>query len=392
MNARIKYPLGILLIFALAFVTACSSIAPATGAPVADTVETNVIAATATSVLPPTQAEAITPLVEVNQPTVTTVDAADLQATLIGLYEQAGPAVVYIVVPNVGSGSGFVYSAEGYIVTNNHVVEGARNIEVVFASGERVSATLAGRDPDSDLAVVKVDQLPGGATPLPLADSDALKVGQFVAAIGSPFGEQGSMSLGIISGLGRSLQSQRATNAGSSYSLPEVIQTDAPINPGNSGGPLLNLNGEVVGINSQIASATGTNSGVGFSIPANAIRRIVPSLIENGAYTYPYLGATFDGEVSLDEQSAYGLAQTQGAYLLDVARGGPAASAGLIAADPNTLRGGDLVIAIDGQAIDDFSDLNSYLVFHTQVGQTIQITVLRNGDRVVVPLVLGARP
>jgi serine protease Do len=217
-------------------------------------------------------------------------------------------------------------------------------------------------------------------------------VGQLVVAIGSPFGAEGSMSMGIVSGLGRSLRSQRETATGSSYSLPEVIQTDAPINPGNSGGPLLNLGGEVIGVNAAIASTTGTNSGVGFSIPVAAIKRIVPSLVEEGEYVYPYMGASFDSEVSLDELTVYDLSQTQGAYIISVAEGSPANKAGLIGAGPQTGRGGDLIVDIDGRAIGDFSDLNSYLVFYTQVGQTIEITVLRDGERVVLPLTLGVRP
>ena len=316
----------------------------------------------------------------------------DLQAVLIHLYQETNPAVVYIVIPSVGSGSGFVYSSEGYIVTNYHVVEAGRDYEVVFSNGERRSADLIGTDVDSDLAVIKVDGLPDGVQPLPLAEADSLQVGQFVIAIGNPFGEQGSMSLGIVSGLDRSLRSQRQTQLGSSYTLPEVIQTDAPINPGNSGGPLLNLAGEVVGVNSAIASTTGTNSGVGFSIPVGAVRQVVPSLVEEGEYVYPYMGTSFASEITLDDQSQFGLSQTQGAYILEVTQGSPADRAGLIAADPTTGRGGDLIVDIDGQEIGDFSDLNSYLVFHTKVGQTINITVLRDGGRVVVPLTLGARP
>lgn len=154
-------------------------------------------------------------------------------------------------------------------------------------------------------------------------------------AIGNPFGEQGSITLGIVSGVGRSLPSQRSPTSGSTYSLPEVIQIDAPINPGNSGGPLLNLQGEVLGINSAIATTTGTNSGVGFSIPVSAVKLIVPHLIEGGKYVYPYIGAGFDSEVSLDEQSTYGLSQVQGAYVLNVTTGGPADQAGLRAANSN---------------------------------------------------------
>lgn len=318
--------------------------------------------------------------------------AGDLQAAMVAVYEQANPAVVFIIVPPIGSGSGFVYGDEGYIVTNNHVVEGGNTFEVAFAGGERLAAELVGTDADSDLAVLKVDALPDGVAPLALGDGQSLQVGQLVVAIGNPFGEEGSMSMGIVSALGRSLPSQRILETGNSYSLPEVIQTDAPINPGNSGGPLLNLKGEVIGVNSAIASITGTNSGVGFAIPVQAVRQIVPSLIENGSYEYPYMGVSFQDEISLRQQEALGLPQTRGAYVVGVTQGSPAAEAGLIGADPTTGRGGDLLIAIDDRPVNEFSDLNAYLVFHSSVGQTIELTVLRDGEEMVLPLTLARRP
>jgi 2-alkenal reductase len=316
-----------------------------------------------------------------------------LEDRLIQLYQQANQAVVYIVAEPLGSGSGFVYDDQGHIVTNDHVIEGARSLEVVFANGERRSASVVGADVDGDLAVIQVDSLPAGVSPLPLAAADDIAVGQFVVAIGNPFGEQGSMSLGIVSGLGRSLTSQRAQmGSGSSYTLPSVIQTDAPINPGNSGGPLLNLDGEVVGVNAAIASTTGANSGVGFSIPVAAVQRIVPNLIASGQHAYSYLGMGFDDEISLSDQLLYGLAQTAGAYVVSITPGGPAAQAGLRAANQNSGQGGDLIVAIDNQAIADFQDLNRYLVFYTAPGQTIQLSVLREGQNITVPLVLGERP
>ncbi len=317
---------------------------------------------------------------------------SDLEATLTGVYEAANPAVVYIVLPNVGSGTGFVYSQDGYIVTNYHVVSSGQRYEIVFANGERQWATLVGSDVDSDLAVLKVSSLPGGVEPLALAEPDNLQVGQFVVAIGNPFGEQGSMTLGIVSALGRSLASQREQTLTSTYSLPQVIQTDAPINPGNSGGPLLNLDGEVVGVNVAIASTTGSNSGVGFSIPVEAVRQVVPDLIAEGEHHYSYMGASFDNEVSLDEQELYGVSQTQGAYVVSVAPNSPAAEAGLVAANPQTGQGGDLIVEVDGQPVQTFADLNGYLVFHTEAGQTIELTVLRDGASEVLSLTLGERP
>ncbi len=379
----------IILVLLATFIMSACSLQQDTAVPAAPEVNVEAITQEVLAQIDSQQAQTIPVTYSESTTAVTTTD---LQNGLISLYKQTNPPVVYIIVPPLGSGSGFVYSSDGYIVTNNHVVDGGNSFEVVFSDGSRMSANLIGADVDSDLAVLKVDQLPNGVSALPLAQADSLQVGQFVVAIGNPFGEQGSMSLGIVSGLGRSLPSQRQIDGGSSYSLPEIIQTDAPINPGNSGGPLLNLNGEVVGINSAIATTSGTSSGVGFSIPVAAVHQVVPSLIKNGSYNYSYMGAGFDSEVSLDEESVYGLPQTQGAYVLNVTPNSPADKAGLIAANANTGRGGDLIVAIDGQSIQDFADLNAYLVFNTTVGQTIDLTVLRNGNEVTVPLVLGERP
>jgi len=324
-------------------------------------------------------------------PVAQTISGNDLQSSLIRVYQQANPSVVYIITEQ-GSGSGWVYDSIGHIVTNNHVVAGFRDYEVIFASGDRQYAKLQGADTDSDLAVLKVEDLPTGVAPLPLAELNAIQVGQIVVAIGNPFGEQGSMSLGIISGIGRSIRTQRGANFQGGYSLPEALQTDAPINPGNSGGPLLNLDGEVIGVNSAIVSETGTNSGVGFAIPAIAVQKIIPSLIENGKYVYSYMGVSFDDEISLSEQDIYGVPQFQGAYVINLLPGSPADTAGLVAADVNTRRGGDLIIAIDGVPVNNFAELNSYLVFHTSPGQTIELTVLRQGKQLNLSLTLGARP
>jgi 2-alkenal reductase len=356
----------------------------------------------ADEIVPVTNAEA--PVAEIVGDGAMSAEAVSLQETLTQLYRTANPSVVYIIVSSGntesgfpmggGSGSGFVYSNEGYIVTNNHVVDAGETFEIVYANGDRQFADLVGKDPDSDLAVLQVEALPEGVRPLPLGDGDRIEVGQFAVAIGNPFGEQGSMSMGIISGLGRSLPSQRSTGnfGGSTYSLPQVIQTDAPINPGNSGGPLLNLDGEVIGVNAAIATTSGSNSGVGFSIPVDVVKRVVPSLIENGEMAYAYMGVSFDGEITLADQELYGLSQTRGAYVITVTPGSPADEAGLIGADAETGQGGDLIIALDGLPINDFSDLNTYLVLETEVGQTIEMTVVRDGETLSLPLTLGARP
>jgi S1-C subfamily serine protease len=381
--------LTLLAVFLVFTLSACSAFSPGaeatpTNVPVSEVATTSLVENQVSLAQSPTVSVASEPAPQIQSST-------SLEADLIQLYQQANPSVVYIITPS-GSGSGFVYSQDGYIVTNNHVVEGSNSFEVVFSNGDRENADLIGADVDGDLAVIQVSSLPDGVQPLTLAEPDTLQVGQFVAAIGNPFGEQGSMSFGIVSGLGRSLPSQRGVTGGSTYSLPEVIQTDAPINPGNSGGPLLNLSGEVVGINAAIESQSGTSSGVGFSIPVAAVRLIVPSLIQSGSYQYPYIGASFASEIGLQEQTQLGLPQTQGAYLVEVTPGSPADQAGLQAADPTTGEGGDLIVAIDGQPIQNFGDLNSYLVFHTQPGQTIQLSVLRGGQQITLQLTLGTRP
>lgn len=330
--------------------------------------------------------------IQLSQPSIqVTQNTVELESTLINLYKSANPAVVQIITTQ-GFGSGFVYDEQGHIVTNQHVIAGQRSAEIAFPSGERYQGVLVGSDVDSDLAVLKIDDLPAGVSPLSLATPNSVQVGQIVVAIGNPFDEQGSMSMGIVSGLGRSLSSQRGTSSMGNYSLSQVIQTDAPINPGNSGGPLLNLSGQVIGVNSAIASTSGSNSGVGFAIPSIAVDRIIPALIQDGKYTYSFMGASFDDEVSLNEMSQYGLSQTQGVYVIQVSEGSPADRAGLIGANRQTGRGGDLIIAIDGQAMNNFSDLNSYLDFNTRPGETIQLTVLRDGKQIQISLILGERP
>ncbi len=349
--------------------------------------------ATITAQLPAAATNA--PVVDGQQPIST-----DLETDLVALYERINPSVVHIFVYDeagnqLGTGTGFVYDDQGHVVTNNHVVSGAGRLEVAFPTGERRTAETIGTDIDSDLGVIRVADPPAGVVPIPLGDSDSVRVGQFVVAIGNPFGEAGSLSLGIVSGLGRTLTSDRITEGGGRYSLPQVIQTDAAINPGNSGGPLLNLAGEVVGVNSAISTSTGTNSGVGFSIPVNAVRRVVPALIATGEYHYTYMGVRMS-ELDLVTQEALGLPQVAGAYLTEVTPGGPAATAGLrgsgISNLAELLPGGDLIIAADGRPINNPDELISFLVFQTEVGQTVSLTIIRDGEQIDVPLTLGQRP
>ena len=337
-------------------------------------------------------------------PPVSTGQAAplstDIEGALVELYKRVNPAVVHIYVLDeqsfvIGTGSGFVYDDLGHIVTNNHVVTGAQGLEVVFSDGTRRSAEVVGTDVDSDLAAIRIESLPDGVGPIPLGDSDNVQVGQFVVAIGNPFDETGSLSLGVISGLGRSLSSDRIAEGGGRYSLPQVIQTDAAINPGNSGGPLLNLTGEVVGVNSAIRTSTGTNSGVGFSIPVNAVRRVIPTLIAEGVYHYPYIGIRMS-PLDLASQQEMGLPQAAGAYVIDITPNSPAQRAGLIPSGFNDtvglIPGGDLIIAVDGRPISSPDDLISFLVFNAEVGQTIMLTVIRDGEQIELPLTLAERP
>lgn len=351
-------------------------------------------------------------------PLPTSLEIIDIRLPeLADLYAAASPGVVTIWVygdlagvhdSNVplSQGSGFVIDREGRIVTNQHVVEGATEIEVDFTSGLKVWAQVLGTDPDSDLALLQVDVPPEALSPLPLGDSDRVRVGDLVVAIGNPFGLTGTMTLGVVSAIGRTLDSQRSTPEGDSfYTAGDILQTDAALNPGNSGGPLINLQGEVVGVNRAIRTETFTvageaaNSGVGFAIPVNIVRRVAPALIETGRYDYPYLGVTSLNESAwnLRVVETLGLPpEATGAYITCVTPGGPAARAGLVGAgrcNGSTLTaGGDLIVAIDEHVVQDFSDLLSHLLKETEVGQEIVVTVLRNGQRLDIPVTLEARP
>lgn len=329
-------------------------------------------------------------------------DVMDEQALLVNLYTRANPAVVNITIYGqqggqlapLGQGSGFVYDERGRIVTNDHVVEGAEQVEVTFADGTILDAQVIGQDPNSDLAVVKVDQLPAGIAPLQLGDMNELAVGQTVIAIGNPFGLDGTLTRGIISALGRTIP------ALTPFSIPQAIQTDAAINPGNSGGPLLDLHGHVIGVNSQIQTdgTSRSNSGVGFAIPVNVVERVVPILIEKGKYEWAWLGVR-GGNLAPVLVEAMKLPVERGAYILEVTAGGPAEQAGLLGAD-NTVTsggltvpvGGDVITAIEGQSIRSFDDLLIYIAMQTEPGQNVTVTVLRDGSPQDIDLKLGARP
>ncbi|WKZ43151.1 MAG: trypsin-like peptidase domain-containing protein [Anaerolineales bacterium] len=340
------------------------------------------------------------------QPAATIVPVAanpvPLDGSLASLYQQVIPGVV-AVRTNTGEGSGFVFDNEGHIVTNQHVVDGVSTVEIAFTSGFKASGTVIGTDVDADVAVIKVKAPADELHPLPIGDSNALLVGQPVVAIGNPFGLSGTMTMGIISGLGRT-QPAHAAPDGGFFSNADIIQTDAAINPGNSGGPLFNMNGEVIGLNQSIRTDTfnqttgnAVNSGVAFSISINLVKRVVPFLIRDGKYEYPYFGISSDSDMSLAVYEALGLDRYTGAYVVSVVPGSPADKAGIRAGDtPTSINGlnagGDLIIAFDGKEVKTFDDLLSYLITTKSPGDTVVLTVLRDGKPVDVTVTLGTRP
>ena len=333
---------------------------------------------------------------------VSTVSVAPEEGSLAALYQSVLPGVVAIRT-NVAEGSGFVFDPDGHVVTNQHVVEGADTIEIGFSSGFKAYGTVIGTDSYADIAVIKVDAPAEEIHPLRIGDSSLLQVGEPVVAIGNPFGLNGTMTLGIVSALGRT-QSVGSTTSGTSFSNADIIQTDAAINPGNSGGPLFNMNSEVIGINQSIetnavdqTTGNAVNSGVGFSISINLVKRIVPYLIRDGVYRYPYLGISSSSELSLSEIEALGLTTYKGAYVLSVIEGGPADQAGIRGGDTatsfdNLQAGGDLIIAFDGRPVDTYEEMLSYLLTTKSPGDTAVLTVLRDGQQMDVTVTLGERP
>jgi 2-alkenal reductase len=324
------------------------------------------------------------------------------EGSLAALYESVLPGVVAIRT-DTGEGSGLMFDGEGHVVTNQHVVEGASTVEIAFSSGFKAYGTVVGQDSYADIAVIKVDAPTEEIHPLPIGDSNILHVGQPVVAIGNPFGLNGTMTLGIISGLGRTQPAGLAASGGS-FSSADIIQTDAAINPGNSGGPLFNLNGEVIGVNQSIrttavdqTTGNAVNSGVGFSVSINLVKRIVPFLIRDGAYRYPYLGISSNSDLSLTEMEALGLTTYRGAYVLSVVEGGPADQAGLRGGTQPTRfdylqAGGDLITAFDGRPVDTYDEMLSYLLTTKSPGDTVVLTVLRDGQPMEITVTLGERP
>ena len=338
------------------------------------------------------------------QPQITIPQAiVDEQSLLIALYQRVNPSVVNITVYTqqgnegllpLGQASGFIYDQSGNIITNAHVVSGADQIEVRFSDGSIQEAVLTGKDLNSDLAVIKVDHLPAGVLPIPLGNMDNVAVGQTVLAIGNPFGLEGTLTRGIVSAIGRTIPTL------TQFRIPKAIQTDAPINPGNSGGPLLNLNGEVIGVNAQIETdgLSQANSGVGFAIPVSIIRRVVPELIDHSNYDWAWLGVRGTDLTQIIAQ-AMKLQIEKGAYITDIIEGGPAAKAGLIgASDTQTVMGhnvpvgGDVITAINGFPVNNFDDLLIFIALETSPNQTVTLNILRNGQPQEIQLKLEPRP
>ncbi len=320
----------------------------------------------------------------------------DSELRLARMYEEVTPSVVHVSVVmrgGGGTGSGFVIDADGHIVTNNHVVEGAQYIEVIFVDGTILQAELVGRDPDADLAVIKVDPKKVSLKPVTFADSDEVFVGQRVYAIGNPFGQDFTLTQGIVSALDRSLQNEN------NFSIPELIQTDAAINPGNSGGPLLDADGRVIGVNTAILSSSRSASGVGFAIPSNTVRRIVPYLIAKGKYEHSWLGIA-GMTLRPEQRQAMRLADdVRGVLVNEVTRGGPAQKAGLIGSARTITTpygrfsvGGGGVVAVNDTPIEEMSDLISYLEVNTLPGDKITLRVLRSGMTLEIPVTLEPRP
>jgi len=321
----------------------------------------------------------------------------------VAIYQKASPSVVNVIstviardffftpIPREGSGSGSIIDSRGHILTNNHVIRDAQKLEVTLWDGSKWSAKLVGTDPDNDLAVIKINAPVEKLKPLPLADSRNLQVGQKVLAIGNPFGLGLTLTTGIISSLGRTIRSEVGTM------IEGLIQTDASINPGNSGGPLLNSDGEIIGINTAIVSPSGGSVGIGFAIPANTAKRIIPDLIAKGFVPYPYLGAILH---SIIPQFAkpLGLKVEKGAMVVEVAPGGPADKAGLKGAKQNAQVGnflhpvdGDIIIRADQIEVRDAEDLIKHLR-ERKIGEVVNLQVIRDGKTHDIKVTLQERP
>ena len=326
--------------------------------------------------------------------------ATTKRLSLIEIFEKTEAGTVRVevkrdasVLESNGVGSGFVFDGAGHIITNAHVVDGANKIIVTFLDGRSYNAELIGADPFTDIAVVRVDADRSLLNPISLGDSSNLKVGEHIAAIGNPFGLSGSMTSGIVSQLGRLLPAQDGV-----FQIPDVIQTDAAINPGNSGGPLLNMRGEIVGINTAIQSGTGEFTGVGFAIPSQTLAKIVPSLIRDGQYGHPWLGIS-GRDIGPDLADLLNLSDAKGFLVVSVVDGSPAEKSGIHGSvqtrEVNGVTysvGGDIIIGVDGMEVRKIDDILIHLQRQKSVGDEIELEVLRDGRSTTFVLVLEQRP
>ncbi len=354
----------------------------------------------------PTSLPTATPLILVATPTPLppeTLPVVDVEEQIVtSVYDRVSPSVVHItsrtevfdffrgIVPREGTGSGFVWDREGHIVTNNHVIEGAQEVVIILADGTEAPAQLVGADAYNDLAVLKIEVPAEKLTPVELGDSSTLRVGQRVIAIGNPFGLDRTLTTGVISALGRVIQ----TDAGP---LGEAIQTDAAINPGNSGGPLLDSRGKVIGVNTAIRSPSGGSVGIGFAVPVNTVKRVVPELITRGYYPHPDLG--FSALELTYEVSPGDIGVEHGLLVVSVRPGSPAEQIGLRPARRRRtvfgrliFTGGDIVTAVDGRPLKTRDDLVLYLENRKRVGDQVTLTVWRDGKSIELTATLAMRP
>ena len=319
--------------------------------------------------------------------------------SLIEIFEKSEPGVVRVNVQKAdqvngtgGVGSGFVFDKKGHVITNSHVIKNVKKVVVTFLDGRSYNAEIIGFDEFTDIGIVKVNADLSLLQPLSLGDSANLRVGEPIAAIGNPFGLSGSMTSGIVSQLGRLLPS------GAGYSIPDVIQTDAAINPGNSGGPLLNMRGEVVGINTAIQSTTGEFTGVGFAVPSQTIAKIVPSLIENGKYHHPWIGIS-GRDIDPDLAKVLGLNDAVGFLVITVVENSPASKAGMHGSDEtvqvdgvNYPIGGDIILSVDGKQVRKIDDILIHLQRAKSVGDEMILEILREGRTTNITIALEERP
>jgi len=316
--------------------------------------------------------------------------------SLIDIFEKSEASIVQVSVvrgeSDGGMGSGFVYSDEGYVITNQHVVQDAERVMITFLDGEAYIGNVIGTDRDLDIAVVKVEPTNTYLQPIKIGDSSKLKVGEKIAAIGNPFGLSGSMTSGIVSQMGRLLPQETG------YSIPDVIQTDAAINPGNSGGPLINMKGEVVGINTAIQSATGEFSGIGFAVPANTVKKVVPVLIQDGEFKHPWMGIS-GTDVDPELAEVRGLNSSKGFLVVSVIEGSPAETAGLLGVTETRetdgrefALDGDIILSIDGETVRKISDILVHLQREKSVGDEMVLSVNRGGEILELTMVLEERP